>query len=251
MSRGEWISFLDSDDWWDNNRMAKVVGELRDDIDLIYHPMRLVGKDGNTVRRGFHKIVGFQMRCEPLRHMALFGNPIPNSAAIVRRSCLEQIGGMCEDPRLIAYEDFDAWLRLVEIGARVLFLDQILGSYWIGDDAISAMSERQIQRQIALFERHISHFGLFRDAAEARQNYILGSMWYQVGNGSSLARNYLLQAKKLPTISMRLLRLMKLTKAIVKGQVGSKGYTQAAQSTHINVDCRKVGSNDEVVDSNL
>lgn len=211
MAKGDWISFLDSDDWWDRDRMAAVAAALSDDVDLVYHSLRFIAKNGRPTRRGLRKVVGFPMRCEPLRHMALFGNPIPNSAAIVRRSLLNSIGGVCEDRSLIAYEDFDTWLRLVEIGARVRFLDRTLGSYWIGDDAISAMAERQVERQIALFERHVSHFGTdFRAAAEACQNYTLGTMWSRIGNRAHLAREHLWRAKGLPTAPLRIKRLLKL-----------------------------------------
>ncbi len=216
IAKGDWISFLDSDDWWDKSRMAVVVNALGDDIDFLYHPLRLVAKDGHRARRGMHKAVGFQMRCDPLRHMALFGNPIPNSAAVVRRGLLDRIGGMCEDRGLFAYEDFDTWLRLAEIGARFRFLDRTLGSYWIGDDSISAMSEQQILRQVTLFERHVSHFSPFKAAAEARQNLTLGLMWDRVGGHTHLAYKHLLKAKGLPTAGMRINRLFKLSMILLK-----------------------------------
>jgi hypothetical protein len=149
------------------------------------------------------------MQGEALRHMALLGNPIPASAAVVRRSLLERIGGMCEDPNLVAFEDFDTWLRLAESGARISYLDAILGSYWIGDDAISAMSEKQIHRQVFLFDRHLPHFRPFEREATARQNYILGSMWSRVKGHSSVACDHLSLANGLPTLFMRVNRLFK------------------------------------------
>lgn len=226
MAKGIWISFLDSDDWWDEDRMAEVAAALGNEVDLLYHPMRLVAKEGRPARRGMHKTVGFQMRGEPLRHMALFGNPIPNSAAVVRRSILNQIGGICEDRGLVAFEDFDAWLRLVEIGARIKFLDRTIGSYWIGDDAISAMSERQIRGQILLFERHVLHFGPFRASAEARQHYTLGSMWSRIGGNAHLARAHFLCAKDLPTVTMRMKRLFRFAKVFFRDRVRSPGVEQ-------------------------
>ena len=51
-TRGEWICFLDSDDWWDVQRLAVIVAELNNDIDLLYHPLRLISSDFRKVRRG-------------------------------------------------------------------------------------------------------------------------------------------------------------------------------------------------------
>jgi GT2 family glycosyltransferase len=192
--------------------MEVVAAALREDVDLVYHSLRLIGADGRARRRGLSKKVGFPIRGEPLRHMALFGNPIPTSASLVRRRIFEHIGGMSEDPKLVAFEDFDAWLRLVERGARIHFIDEILGSYWIGDDSISAMSERQIYRQIELFNRHVSYFSAFEKAAQARQYYTIGSMWGQIKGQSEVAREHLSRAKALPTFAMRIKRLFKYIK---------------------------------------
>jgi len=212
MAHGDWISFLDSDDWWDRDRMATVVAALDDSVDLLYHPLRFVAIPGRPSRRGMQRAVGTRMRCDALRHMALFGNPIPNSAAVVRRSLLDSIGGICEDRSIVAYEDFDTWLRLVEIGARIRFLDRTLGSYWIGADGISAISERQIEKHVALFNRHLAHFDPgFQATAEACHNYTVGSMWSRVGS-PRLALEHLRRAKGLPTIGMRLKRWFKLAR---------------------------------------
>ncbi len=210
-SQGNWIAFLDSDDWWDKQRIEVVASSLNDSVDLLYHSLRLVDRRNRSVRRGVKNIVGFPMKGNPLRHMALYGNPIPASAAVVRRSMLESIGGICEDPNLIAFEDFDTWLRLAECGARVTYINAILGSYWIGDDSISLMSEKQIHRQVFLFERHLEYFSPFAKQAIARQNYVLGMMWSRVKGCSRIAFDHLSQAKNLPSLKMKMSRTIRCT----------------------------------------
>lgn len=211
-ARGEWIAFLDSDDWWDDERLAFVKAELSNDLDLLYHSLRVVTAEGLAHTQERRTIIGDPLRGNSLRHLALFGNPVPNSAAVVRRSLLIQIGGICEERTIVAVEDYDTWLRLLEAGARMRFLDQVLGSYWIGEDGISAFSRHQIDRQIALFARHLNKFSPeLRIEAEAAHNYTVGSMLLQLGGDNKQARNYLMRANKLPTLIMRIKRYIKLT----------------------------------------
>lgn len=217
LARGEWIAFLDSDDWWDDGRMAVVGAALDEDIDILYHPLRVVTAQGLTRTPERRSMIGEPLRSEALRHMALFGNPVPNSAAVVRRSLLMEIGGICEDQAIVAVEDFDTWLRLVEAGARMRFMDQVLGSYWIGSDGISAFSRRQIDRHIALFKRHAPRFSSdFRLIAEAYHNYAIGSMLLKIGDSHQHAREYLLLARELPTFKMRVKRWLKLAIIFIK-----------------------------------
>lgn len=212
VARGEWISFLDSDDWWDDNRIEVITGELHHDIDFLYHNLRVVNASDLSRARERRTVIGEPLRCEALRHMALFGNPVPNSTAVVRRSLLEKIGGVCEDRAIVAVEDFDTWLRLLEAGARIRYLNRILGSYFVGEDGISALSLKHIERQNEMFKRHIFRFDAsFRDAAESSHNYMMGSMLLRLDRNSVLGKKYLLDTKNLPSLSLKFKKFIKLT----------------------------------------
>jgi glycosyltransferase involved in cell wall biosynthesis len=211
---GEWIALLDSDDWWDEGRLDVVRVHLTDSVDLLYHPLRVVRGPGVVMSPERRQVLGESLQGDALRHFALLGNPIPNSAVVVRKSVVQAIGGMLEDRELVAVEDFDTWMRLAESGARFHFLNQVLGSYWIGADGISAFSMRQIERLIAVFNRHVDRFDTaYREQARACHHYRIGSMLLQLGQDPKAAHGYLLSATPLPTAALTLKRWIKLAQA--------------------------------------
>jgi len=210
MARGEWISFLDSDDWWDPDRMEKVGATLQPGHDFVYHPLRVVTAGEVRQRRESRAVIGEALRGHALTHMALLGNPIPNSAAVVRKSLLNRIGGICEDHALVA-EDFDTWMRLAEVGARFHFISQPLGTYWVGADGISQISSKHVEGQKLLFARHVDYLdpGIV-SAATSRQMYTLGTLSMNIIGRQKEARHYFSQARDLSHWSLRLKRLVKI-----------------------------------------
>ncbi|WP_231970468.1 hypothetical protein [Polynucleobacter necessarius] len=107
---------------------------------------------------------------------------------------------MSEDRALIAVEDFDCWLRLAKANARFRYVDKCLGNYWIGADAISNVSLKNIEAQHLLYSRHHADMHPeFKDSALARHNYLLGTLYLRLNNPTA-ALKYLLNASPLPNL---------------------------------------------------
>ncbi|TWJ26353.1 glycosyltransferase family 2 protein [Geobacter argillaceus] len=177
----EWISFLDSDDWWCPDRIETILPLLREDVDVLYHPLELRSKKTSWRKRTEGRfIIG-----NPLEDLMSQGNPIPNSAVVVRKSKLLKIGGLCEEKSMVAIEDFDAWLQLAHEDANFCFVDKRLGYYWVSDDSISVCSPNQIERQKTLFLRHQDKLCRMEKSAKwavSYHEYVIGTIELNLGN---------------------------------------------------------------------
>lgn len=212
-ARGSWIAFLDSDDWWDDGRLEKIVPYLFEDIDVLYHPLRTAKDQSIQKSRERRLLIGDPIIGDPLEYFAIRGNPIPTSAAVTRLSALQSIGGMSEERALISVEDFDCWMTLAAQGFRFFFLNECLGNYWIGGDAISAVMPRQVEAQKLIYERHSGSFHpRYQLEAESRKNYVLGMLYLRLDDSQSAIRA-LKAATSLSSIHLRTKRIVALALA--------------------------------------
>lgn len=215
---GSWIAFLDSDDWWTRNCLETMAVNFDQDVDLIYHPLKVKIEFGVwDLRRVFRLKVGHSMSCEPLEYMAKYGNPIATSGVVMRKKIIELIGGMDEGAIFAGIEDFDLWLKAANIGARFKFINQVLGYYWIGRDSISLLSRKRISGERELFFRHSRNYkSTYLNAAKLRYFYQMGSMLDSLELYNRSASIFLLKAMQSPNIGTNIKIYWKIIKKIIK-----------------------------------
>jgi glycosyltransferase involved in cell wall biosynthesis len=114
-ARGELVAFLDADDVWLPEKLARQVHCLAQDLTVgLVHTdaMYWQAETGSQLLR--HAETYYQGHC----YARLFlGNRIVTSSVLLRRECLEKSGIFDEAIRRPTVEDYDLWLRVARVFA--------------------------------------------------------------------------------------------------------------------------------------
>lgn len=106
-SKGEWLAFLDSDDWWLPIKLEKQLAFAQQNELLAVSSNAFLQRQQNN----HGKILDYNKNVIAFQDL-LNTNYIVCSSAIIHRSLLKTCEGFPENPPLKAIEDYALWLRI-------------------------------------------------------------------------------------------------------------------------------------------
>ena len=156
-ARGEFVAFLDADDYWEPRKLERQVALMESDASLVlcYVLFTRFGSGENPAKvlpEPQHRFKGHVFRELYLRPV------VPHSSVMIRRSVMETVGPFLEDPRLA--EDGDYLLRIARRGP----IDYVDGPpmlrYRASDASHSGAALTALKRMLAISREHAPHAGL-------------------------------------------------------------------------------------------
>jgi len=144
-SKGRFIAFIDSDDYWMPEKLRICVDALtNNDLDLVCHGERHFQYKDQDVKLERDVFYG---KNQPHTYESLLyrGNFLSTSAVVIKREKLLSTGSFNTEPSVITAEDYDLWLRLFATESKFLAIHQILGGYRIHQSSASASVIRHYQ----------------------------------------------------------------------------------------------------------
>lgn len=148
-ARGEAVAFLDSDDLWLPEKLARQIRLLSENA--VVHADAYVLRAGGEV--GGERIAAHVEGLDGADALGalLRGNSIAVLTVLAPRSLLLTHG--CFDASLRSVEDYDLWLRLAADGVRFTYVAEPLAVYRIRPGSLSADLVRMTETRLRVYEK--------------------------------------------------------------------------------------------------
>jgi len=191
---GAYLMFAQCDDFAQPNQLARIMDSFfkHPEVGVVYSKSNMVNETGHTYATDFAgREKSFKIKCSTdtvitggeMRKFLSFACVIPNlSAAVIKKSLFEEIGGLSTDYLVAA--DWAFWLEMAE-RTDFYYITEPLNNFRQHGTTIrsSIKIAKQIEEIYAIFYKHITKYGV---AGEDKKQFRLGAgaiwFWYFLEN---------------------------------------------------------------------
>ncbi|MBF0503854.1 MAG: glycosyltransferase [Candidatus Omnitrophica bacterium] len=131
-SCGEYLAFLDSDDYWTSEKLAQQVKVLdsHPNVGIVYARMPIINEKGEKIGMKPAGVSGKNFK----ELLEVWGD-LPTSSIMVRRDCFTKAGLF--DVSLDTMEDIDMWIRIAQFYDLYEIENKVLAYYRRHDEQIT------------------------------------------------------------------------------------------------------------------
>lgn len=199
VAKGEWVAFLDSDDWWHPDKIKECHECCGKDFDVFYHKLKVI-RQNNAWRR--RSICSWQVIPPVQIDLLMRGNALATSSVVVRRTILDRTSWFNESQSMVACEDYNLWLQIGAVTDRFYYCSKTLGYYMADGNGMSSKMDMSLPYKHAIepfihrleasqkkyVEARVCYTKLRYAYLNKKYRFVVGSSIESIANGPLLMR---------------------------------------------------------------
>lgn len=183
LAKGELLAFQDDDDEWKPEKLATLmevwIKERTEETGMIYHEMQEQGASAFIPSRD----IPLEWKSKDIfRHMLLYPM-IGATASLIRKSCLDELGGFNE--KLGSIEDYEFYLRMAS-KYRILFVEEPLMIIYDTPGSVNKRFKSKIDTELYILDtmyEFLCKYGILQEKIDLirqqAENYDCDEYFYE------------------------------------------------------------------------